>query len=98
MKTSTIATLFAVAIGATATYVLASKDGYSNQSGGEDWLPAQQIEEQLNKMGYQVDRLKVDDGCYEADVTDPKGVSSEMYVDPTTGMPGCGDKSQKRDD
>ncbi|MCB1853134.1 MAG: PepSY domain-containing protein [Gammaproteobacteria bacterium] len=63
MKPSTITALSAVILTAAAAYVSASDDDSRNRAGREDWLPQQQIEAQLNEMGYQVDRLKVDDGC-----------------------------------
>ncbi|MCB1762546.1 MAG: PepSY domain-containing protein [Gammaproteobacteria bacterium] len=89
MKPSTITALSAVILIAAAAYVSASDDDSRNRAGREDWLPQQQIEAQLNEMGYQVDRLQVDDGCFEAYVTDGKGVRSGIDVDPTTGLPGC---------
>ncbi|MBW9259229.1 MAG: PepSY domain-containing protein [Candidatus Thiodiazotropha sp. (ex. Lucinisca nassula)] len=96
MKPSTILALSAVTLTAAATYAVASNDDYPSQSGREQWLPRQQIEAQLNQMGYQVDRLKVDDGCIEAYVTDSNGERAELYVDPTTGTPGCRGKYQDR--
>lgn len=98
MKTNLIVTLTALTLAGAATYALASKDDAREQSERDQWLPKQQVEAQLNQMGYEVQRLKADDGCIEADVIDRDGVRSELYVDPMTGNPGCGEKIQDRDD
>jgi hypothetical protein len=97
MKLSTISVLSAVALTAVAVSAGASNDDYRSHNAREQWLSKQQIKAQLNQMGYQVRRLKADDGCIEAYVTDRHGARGEMYVDPTTGMPGCGDNYEDRD-
>ena len=98
MKTSLILTLSTVTLSAIATYAVASNDNIRNQSVRDQWLPKQQIEAQLNKAGYRVHRLKADDGCIEAYVSDQEGARDELYVDPTTGMPGCRGKYSDHDD
>lgn len=88
MKTKLILTLSTVTLGAVAAYAVAGNNE-SRMSARDQWLPKQQIEAQLNQMGYRVHRLKTDDGCLEAYVSDREGRRAELYVDPTTGMPGC---------
>ena len=97
MKLRIISVLSAVTLGAAAIHAGAGNDDYLSQSGREQWLPKQRIEAQLNQMGYQVHRLKADDGCIEAYVTDRNGARAELYVDPTTGMSGCRGKYGDRD-
>lgn len=97
MKPSILLALPVVTLTAAAAYAVASNDDDPNQGRGEPWLPKQQIEAQLNQMGYQVNRLKADDGCIEAYVTDRNGARAELYLDPTTGMPDCRAKYEDRD-
>ena len=97
MKLSTLSALTAVALTAAAITAVASNDDYRGHNLHQQWLPKQQVEAQLNQMGYQVHRLKADDGCIEAYVTDRNGERAEMYLDPTTGMPGCRGKYEDRD-
>ncbi len=97
MKLSTISALCAVALTAVVINAGASNDDYRSPDARAQWLSKQQIEAKLNEMGYQVRRLKADDGCIEAYVTDGNGARAEMYLDPTTGMPGCGGKYEDRD-
>ena len=96
MKPSILLALSAVILSAAVTYAVASNDDVRKRS-GEPWLPKQQIEAQFNQMGYQVNRLKADDGCIEAYVTDRNGARTELYLDPMTGKPGCRGKYEDRD-
>lgn len=98
MKTKLILAISAVALTAAAAYAVASDDDRHDNGNRDGWLSRQQIEAQLNQMGYQVQRLEADDGCFEAYVTDPNGVRAEVYVDPTTGTPGCRAKHGEHDD
>lgn len=97
MKRGVISVLSIVTLTAAAINVGASDDDYRSQSEREQWLPEQQIEAQLNQMGYQGHRLDADDGCIEAYVTDRNGARTELYIDPTTGMPSCRGKYEDRD-
>ena len=96
MKLSTISALSAVALTSIAINAGASNDD-RGQNTRQQWLPKQQIEAQLMQMGYQVHRLKADDGCIEAYLTDRNGTRAELYLDPTTGMTGCRGRYEDHD-
>lgn len=96
MKPSLI--LSAVTLSAVAAYALASNDDAPNPQGRAAWLPKQAIAAQLEQQGYRVHHLEADDGCVEAYVSDPSGRRGELYVEPTTGMPGCRGKYRDGDD
>ena len=88
--------LSAFTFSAVAVYALASDDDSMNPQGRAAWLPKQEIASRLEQQGYQVHRLEAEHGCVEAYVSDSAGRKSELYVDPTTGMPGC--RGKYRDD
>lgn len=50
-----------------------------------EWRPREQLEEKLRAEGWQrIDRVKVDDGCYEAKGYDRDGWRVEAKYDPKT--------------
>jgi hypothetical protein len=48
------------------------------------WQPREALEAKLVSEGWTVLRITVDDGCYEVDAVDPKGVNVEAEFDPET--------------
>lgn len=48
------------------------------------WQSQDTLKEQLAAKGWQVRRIKVDGGCYEAYALDDKGNRVEAYFDPRT--------------
>ena len=46
------------------------------------WMSDDQLKAQLVSEGYEVRRIKVDGGCYEAYVIDASGEMSERYYNP----------------
>jgi hypothetical protein len=98
LKPNLILALFIVTLSTVATYALASNDDPVSQQRHASWLSKQEIAARLGAMGYQVHRLEAEDGCVEAFVSDRAGRKTELYVDPTTGKPGCRGKYQDSDD
>ena len=49
-----------------------------------DWQPRETLRLQLEKQGWQVQRIKVDDGCYEVRGIDRKGNRFEAKFAPAT--------------
>ncbi len=52
---------------------------------GEVRLPAEAIRRTLEVLGYRVDRVKMDDGCYEARAVNDSGIPIEARYHPVTG-------------
>jgi hypothetical protein len=48
------------------------------------WQPREALQLKLEADGWQVRRIKADDGCYEADAIDEKGRRVEASFDPQT--------------
>ncbi|MBV1796389.1 PepSY domain-containing protein [Siccirubricoccus sp. G192] len=48
-------------------------------------LPAEAIGKTLEDLGYRVDRVKMDDGCYEARAMNDSGIPIEVRYHPVTG-------------
>lgn len=46
------------------------------------WVSQETLKVQLEGEGYEVRRIKVDGGCYEAYVVDESGEMSERYYNP----------------
>jgi hypothetical protein len=52
---------------------------------GETRLPAEAIRNALQEFGYRVDRIKMDDGCYDARAVNDSGIPIEARYHPVTG-------------
>ena len=60
-------------------------NGHCRAAAGEVRLPAEAIRNTLQGLGYRVDRLKLDDGCYEARAVNDSGIPIEVRYHPVTG-------------
>ncbi|MAY42047.1 MULTISPECIES: PepSY domain-containing protein [unclassified Neptuniibacter] len=49
-----------------------------------DWQPRQHLRQMVTDRGWQVDRIKVDDGCYEVKGLDRKGNRIEAKFSPAS--------------
>jgi hypothetical protein len=49
------------------------------------WLTEEKLTQQLTKIGWKVNRLKPDGGCWEVYGTTPDGERVEGYFHPATG-------------
>lgn len=50
----------------------------------ERWQPRDAVREMAVREGWQIQRLKIDDGCYEIRGTDAQGRSFKAKLDPET--------------
>ena len=98
MKTLMISVIVGTVCGAVPVFAAGNEYHSRNTKSPDRWLAPEQVAANLNQRGYHVRRLKVDDGCLEADVTDQNGDHRELYVDPITGLPGCGGRFGEHDD
>ncbi len=53
----------------------------------EGWQPREVLQAKLEQMGWEVRRIKVDGGCYEAYAMNAEGERVEAYFDPVTLEP-----------
>ena len=84
MKSATV--LFAAAMYAsTATYATGLATCDSGPESG--WQPQEKLTKMLTDKGWQVRRIKIDGGCYEAYVITDKGERQEAYFHPVTLAP-----------
>lgn len=49
-----------------------------------DWQPRERLRQQVEKQGWTVQRIKVDDGCYEVRGSDRKGNAIEAEYAPAS--------------
>jgi hypothetical protein len=47
-----------------------------------DWQPETALRQKLETEGWKINRIKIDDGCYEVYGFDGKGQRAETYFDP----------------
>lgn len=93
MRKILLTTVLALGAAAAAAPALAGagagKDALHDRcqvASGEVRLPAEAIRKTLEDLGYQVDRLKLDDGCYEAQAANDTGIPIEVRYHPVTGQ------------
>lgn len=64
-------------------YSLASDD-LCGSAAQDSWMSKEDIKVKATEMGYDIRRIKVDDGCFEAYATDRQGKKVEVYFHPVT--------------
>ena len=52
-----------------------------------EWQPEQALRQKLESEGWKINRIKIDNGCYEVYGTDGKGQRAETYFDPASLEP-----------
>ncbi len=52
-----------------------------------EWQPREALQQKLEDKGWQVHRIKTDDGCYKAYVINENGETVKVYFDPKTLAP-----------
>ena len=79
--------LFAAA--AACSPVVASATGLATCDSGPEsgWQSQEKLTKMLTDKGWQVRRIKIDGGCYEAYVITDKGERQEAYFHPVTLAP-----------
>lgn len=66
----------------SASTAFASKDKCNVPM--SDWQPREALQQKLEADGWKVNRIKVDDGCYEVYAIDKDGQRIEAYLNPKT--------------
>lgn len=68
-----------------------------------DWQPREALQQKLAEKGWQVQRIRTDDGCYKVHALDEQGRRVEVKIDPATleivaqkGEEGHGPKGEGR--
>ena len=87
MKTTTFRNLLAAATAVAALSIpLAAQAGERCSATPKDqWMSMEQVRSKATELGYDVRKIKVEDGCYEAYAIDKNGNRVEAYFDPATG-------------
>ncbi len=52
-----------------------------------EWQPEQTLRQKLEGAGWKINRIKIDNGCYEVYGTDAKGQRAETHFDPKSFDP-----------
>jgi hypothetical protein len=68
----------------TASPALASDDDCGHSATGQR-MQQQDVRARLVEQGYDVRRIKLEDGCYEAYAIDRDGRRVELDIDPVSG-------------
>lgn len=79
MKKSTLTLLIAASLMGNAAFA----DDDCNDP-ADTWQPRENLRQMLEKKEWQIDRIKVDDGCYEAEGTDTLGNRFEAKYAPAS--------------
>jgi len=69
---------------AFATPAMASDDANCGNTSGE-WMSRDAVKSIMVEKGYDVRRVKREEGCYEIYATDKNGARVEIYLNPVTG-------------
>jgi hypothetical protein len=70
---------------ATVTPALADDDANCGDTPRDQWMSEASIKAKAAELGYDVRRVKEEDGCYEVRGFDKNGAKVEIYMNPATG-------------
>ena len=73
--------LLSLALGLVAVPIWADDDC---DAPVERWQSRDAVRQMADRQGWQIQRLKIDDGCYEIRGTDAQGRSFKAKIDPET--------------
>jgi hypothetical protein len=79
MSNTSVTTLLMTSV--LASYAVASPQCHEPI---ETWQPREHLQRQLEEKGWQVNRIKVDDGCYEVKGVDKLGHKFEATYTPAS--------------
>jgi hypothetical protein len=79
MRTTIIA-----ATGLTLLMTAAAFGGETCNVPEAEWQPEQALRQKLEADGWKINRIKIDEGCYEVYGFDGDGKRAETYFDPKT--------------
>ena len=85
----------------TALAMLASGAAFASESCSvpkAEWQPEQALRQKLETEGWKIDRIKIDNGCYEVYGTDGKGQRAETYFNPKTLDPASLEFAEAEDE
>lgn len=69
----------------TAAVPAAADDRDHCQAGPRaNWKPIAELATLLTQQGWQIEKIEVDDGCYEVEARDKEGWKVESYFHPVT--------------
>lgn len=83
IKTSHTAALLAALMLASAPALARDKD-HCNAGPRDNWRPMAELATQLTTQGYKLEKIEIDDGCYEVEARDKDGWKVESYFHPVT--------------
>jgi hypothetical protein len=78
---------------AALSLILAAAPAYASSDEGEgcgsaprdQWMSVDAAKAKGIAMGYEVRKVKVEDGCYELYAVDKNGARAELYMNPVSG-------------
>jgi len=59
--------------------------GNCNVPSGSEWMSKSDVTAKTAEQGYNVRRVKREDGCYEVYATNKDGKRMELYINPVSG-------------
>ncbi len=80
-------TLLALPLLLAANFALAHGDGFACKEPTKEWKQREELQSKLKAEGWNVRKLKVENGCYEVYGFDNKGKKREAYFNPRTLEP-----------
>jgi hypothetical protein len=73
-------------IGLSIAPAFAQSGNYCPKVSRGEMIPIETIQQKVKEMGYEVRRVRFDDGCYKVYITEKTtGGEVETYYDPATG-------------
>lgn len=68
----------------SATPAMARDKDHCNAGPREQWKPMAELATQLTAQGWKLEKIEIDDGCYEVEARDKDGWKVESYFHPVT--------------
>lgn len=85
MKPTTHLTTLLLAAGLLSAAPAHARDkDHCNAGPREQWKPIAELATQLAAQGWKLEKIEIDDGCYEVEARDKDGWKVESYFHPVT--------------
>ncbi|MCB1754878.1 MAG: PepSY domain-containing protein [Gammaproteobacteria bacterium] len=84
MKKALYIVISAAILAGSAGAAFASDDRLCGKTPDSEWMSKDEVKAKAAEMGYDVRKIKVEDGCYEVYAKDAQGKKVELFMHPVS--------------
>lgn len=85
MRTVQFLSILALTAAASLPALAEGDDASCGNASRDQWMSEDAVKAKAAELGYEVRKVKEEDGCYEVYGIDKNGAKAEIYLNPVTG-------------